>query len=129
MRVKVGFKSTHVPDEIKFGYAIKIHKIMVLENFNFQEAEKKFIVPEFQFLPSDFPTLNNRNVPPTVREQVNVIVTSSFPVSSIFHSKRKTPKRSNAKPYVAPPRGEDIYRETNRTGPVLNQPVYLRRTK
>lgn len=196
-RVKIGFKSAHVPDEIKFGYAImdckyyipnirqcfkcqkfghqaehcksnqvcincggphsknecansfkccancggshaandrncimrerymKIHKIMVLQNLNFKEAEKKFTVPEFQYLPDDFPALSNKRVLPTTQEQVNNIVTSNYPYSSIFHAKRKTPKKTNAKPYVPPPTIENIYEQMEYDGPVFEKEKYI----
>lgn len=197
MRVKIGFKSTFVPDEIKFGYAVmeckyyipnirqcfkcqrfghqaehcksaqicincggphsknecnnsfkccancggshaandrnclmrdrytKIHKIMVLENLNFKEAEKKFTVPEFNYVPADFPTLTSKKVLPTVQEQVNNIIYSNYPVSSIFHSKKKTPKKTNSKPYEPPPTITDIYKDMENRGPVFDQEVYV----
>lgn len=50
---------------------MKIHKIMVLKNPNFKEAEKKFTVPEFNFNPAEFPALSNKNVLPTIQEQLN----------------------------------------------------------
>lgn len=197
MRIKIGFKSSHVPEEVKLGYAImecryyipnirqcfrcqifghqaehcksqqicincgvphsknecnsnfkccancggshaandrncvmrdrymKIHKIMILENLNFKEAEKKLTIPEFKYFTSDFPSLSNNKVTPTVQEQVNNIITSSYPMSSLLQTRRNTPKKSNAKPYKPPPVGTDIFKDLASRGPVFEHQAYL----
>lgn len=85
---------------------------MVLENLNFPEAEKKFLKPTFRYMDEDFPALSSAKAAPTVQEEVNKIMTS-FPYSSIVQTKRKTPMKSNVKPYIPPPVGIPICDNSN----------------
>ena len=201
MRIKVGFKSNFVPEEVKFGYAImqckyyvpqirqcfrcqrfghmagnckqslqicvncggphsaedckacykacancggnhpandracvmrdryyKIHKMMVLENLNYKEAEKKLVIPDFRYLQDDFPALPNSSGPvvATTQQRVNAVMTSSFPYSSLAHAKRKTPKKTVSNPYVAPTLGVNTYGGYEGGQPIYELPEYIK---
>lgn len=102
----------------------KIHKVMVLQNLNFKEAEKKFSIPEFNYNPGDFPALINKPVIPTIQERVNSIISSNYPISSLINV-RKTPRRTNIKSYTPLPTVQNVIHGMELDGPVFNESIYL----
>lgn len=202
-RIKVGFKSTVVPDELKLGYAVlnckyffpairqcyncqlfghlaihckrktpvctncagehskdvcdvsfkncancgnahpatdkacpkrevysRIQKIMILDNLNYREAVKKLSIPEYNYHPSEFPTLNQEQTRPTQQQLVNEasFIHGSFTQNAKHlnqHSAKK-PKKKMFPPSSSVVIPDDIiFKEIpDNTGPVFNSPIY-----
>lgn len=51
---------------------IRIHKVMILENLNFEEAVKNLSIPEFSAYPNDFPPLQKDTTAPTTQQLTTI---------------------------------------------------------